>query len=249
MHAIAMEALASYEAAGRCVLAWAQGSLAQGLTDRSDLDLVLVWPDTVPEARHRTAWHHSNGDFHLDRLTLRGQPIEVLHRTRRDLEELVADVEHARFARAGVIDPVQACAALVAGQLLDGDAPLWRDLRSRLSPAPVATCASLRRRATTSRAFSTQRIERLLHRGDWFGFESAFVEVLDGQVLPAAFAAAGALYPGPKWQEENIGRCAGLAPVRDSLSIALDVRAAPAARAAALQAVYDWLEEGEPGPA
>src|SRR5437588_2687500 len=227
---IAAMAVDRYRPAGSPVLAWAQGSLARGLTTSTDLDLVLVWATAIPTDAQRTAWHYSDGTFHLDRTEIKGRKVEVAHRTRSDLDQFVDAIERGDLRHVGVLEPLPSASAILHGELLGGDLAVWQSLRSRLDPLPPATRSGLLRRAANNRAYQLDAITTSLRRDDWYALEHQLLNVLHDQVLPAVFARVGAYYPGRKWTLRIAADLPDLAPIRKTLADTLDVRADPAVR-------------------
>ena len=105
--------LPAYAPLGTLAWAHAQGSLVLGYTDRSDLDVVLVWEaPEVPTGREPVVAQFDERerefpevidyrDIHLDRFVIAGQEYELAHYTLARFELLMESVRRGAAGPAG----------------------------------------------------------------------------------------------------------------------------------------------------
>jgi hypothetical protein len=91
---LSMSVLAAYACCEGLSFCYRQGSVLTGLTQTSELDLVMIWEDRVPERPARPARRTSarmpaqfDGAFGgLDSLRVSGWPVDVAHYTQQVFE-------------------------------------------------------------------------------------------------------------------------------------------------------------------
>jgi hypothetical protein len=196
----------AYAKAGGLGFAYAHGSLVEGLAERADLDLALVWDDRPPPEGHRlperladpfpepTAFDQPG--FVLDRFWLNGQQVDVKHLTAAEVRAWAGAVE-AGEGRRGYPMPVVFVHGFVNGIVLSDYRGLAADLFRRLRNVPPAFQDRAAGDAAQAHHFYPKDLTAAAERGDGLLFHALAAEYL--RALFIAWFAANDLY----WPHEK----------------------------------------------
>jgi hypothetical protein len=219
------QVLPQYAQLGKLAFAYLQGSLVNGYTDQSDLDIVMVWDQPeVPgspareeivvrldERKLTPPFVVDYRDVHLEQWVIAGQECSVGHWSLVRFEPLVQSVLAGRWDTAdGVLNSLVAVSGFYSGKLLLDSAHRARRLKAELVRFPVALKAETARVARVRQTAYLADLRKFADRADWFMFHSVLVEAVR-TALQALFAAHEVYYPGDKWLRLAIARF-GLEP-------------------------------------
>ena len=229
--ALAAEAAAkivpAYQRGGALAFVYGEGSVVNGFTTESDLDLVLVWDlDEPPPPLHRPVHivnegaaaveqYHQPG-FWLDRCWVDGQQVDIHHVPRPLLEGWIDDVlagggwEHHAYPL-----PLYALAGFAYGVLLHDERGEGADAYARLSPFPAALTDRSHRLLSEQLAGYLDDLSACIRRGDGWLFHELLCAGLK-LIFVTWFAAHHRYCPHHKWLRRWIERL-GLDPAMADL--------------------------------
>lgn len=204
----------AYESIGSLAFVYAHGSLIEGLADDADLDLVLVWDESPPQAPaalslsiadpEPEAIAFDQPNFRVDRFFVRGQQIDAKHVTVGGVDAWREAVERGG-GMSGYPMPAIAIHGLTSGVVLRDPRGVGSTYQASLAVLPEAFRAAAAQRAVSSADSYFEELDRCAARGDGLLFHDqlvAFVRLL----FIAWFARRGEWWPHEKRLSERLRR-------------------------------------------
>ena len=178
-------------------LSWmyGQGSVITGLTDDSDLDLILIWDQDVPSTPTLPGQPKltAHGQLALEKSTVDGYDVDLMHVPRRTFETWMSELDQGNgWAGAAWPLPVYVAAGLAESELLldptglgaahrarvqTPAAPLVTNVRRQLEAAAPGFIKELRRAADRDNRWLHAHLAVQLHKliyTAWFLFEGHY---------------------------------------------------------------------------
>jgi hypothetical protein len=209
-----MSVVRAYAEQSQLAFAWLQGSLAEGLADTADLDVVLAWSESPPEAGHRLPSEladptpppkaFTEPNFNLDRFHMSGQQFDVKHATVEEIEGWWASAVAVGGA-TGYPMPAIALHGLTNGALLHDPGGVGADSVLRFSRPPSTFIEAATRRAIRAVPAYADELSHCVERGDGLLLHDQLVQLVR-IVFIAWFARQGIWWPHEKRLSERLRR-------------------------------------------
>ncbi len=204
-----------YEVCGRLAFSYGQGSTFSGFSAESDVDLVMIWDEAIPEERPLRLLCDADVDepvrfdgphYGLDKLVMNGREVDVAHYSRATFDSWCAAVgagdgwqEHAWPL------PLHAVAGFVYGTQLADPRGAGAGILDSIRTPPVELHRKARSLVVEELPVYRDDLARCAERGDGWLFER-----LAGGLMKHAyvtwFAAENCYLPFPKHLHRWIDR-------------------------------------------
>lgn len=208
--------LEAYRSCGPLAFAYGQGSTFTGFETRADLDIVLVWPESICAAERRPTRPLCDPDvepvqfdgsgYGMDNLVIERRDVQVINFARPGFNQWCQLVEGGQGWHQDVWPlPLHVVAGFVYGLMLEDASGQGESIRARLSEPPVALRADSRRTVAAALPLYRKDLTSAAERGDNWLFHTLAARLLK-QAYVAWFAAEGYYLPFPKHLDRWIQR-------------------------------------------
>lgn len=217
---------------------YGQGSVIAGLTDDSDLDLILVWDDDSPTAAtlppQSTLSKH--GQLALEHGRVDGYDVDLMHVPRRTFDGWISELEQGGgWSGTAWPLPIHVAAGLAESKLLLDPTGLGAELRARVQTPAEALVANVRRHLDTAAPGFIKESYRAAERDNRWLHASLAVD-LHKLIYTAWFLGEGHYPPFPKYLPQWYDRF-GMSPEIRHLESTYWAATDPAAATAVLESL------------
>lgn len=184
-------------------LSWmyGQGSVITGLTQDSDLDLILIWDKDVPNASTLPGQSKltPHGRLALEQTRLDGYDVDLMHVPRRTFENWMGELEQGDgWAGTAWPLPIYVAAGLAEAELLLDPTGLGAEHRSRVQTPAAPLVANVRRQLEAAAPGFIKELYRAAERENRWLHASLAVQ-LHKLIYTAWFLFEGHYPPFPKY--------------------------------------------------
>jgi hypothetical protein len=184
-------------------LSWiyGQGSVITGLTEDSDLDLILIWNQDVPTAPTLPGQSNltGHGQLALEQSNVDGFDVDLMHIPRRMFETWMSELEQGEgWAGTAWPLPIYVAAGLAESELLLDPTGFGAEHRSRVQTPPAPLVAKVRRHLEAAAPGFIKELRRSAERENQWLHAHLAVQ-LHKLIYTAWFLFEGHYPPFPKY--------------------------------------------------
>jgi hypothetical protein len=186
---------------GRDGLSWmyGQGSVMTGLTEDSDLDLVLVWSEDVPAAATLPATFVRHGPLALEKAEVGGYDVDLMHLPLSTFDGWMSELERGDgWAGTAWPLPIYVAAGLAESALLLDPSGLGAEHRLRVQTPADPLVSKVRQQLAAAAPAFVNELRRAAAGGNHWLHADLAVQ-LHKLINTAWFLAEGHYPPFPKY--------------------------------------------------
>lgn len=184
-------------------LSWmyGQGSVITGLTEDSDLDLILIWDEDAPKASTLPGQSKltSHGRLALEHSNVDGYDVDLMHIPRRTFESWISELEKGDgWTGTAWPLPIYVAAGLAESTLLLDPTGLGTEYRSRVQTPPPSLVAKVRQHLAATAPGFVNELRRAADRENHWLHAHLAVQ-LHQLIYTTWFLTEGHYPPFPKY--------------------------------------------------